>query len=774
MEPDQHQAQVLHDVEEASRPQGQATTSTSGAAYELETSGDGEVQQMAASQDDTADLFGSPLQETSGDLEVSLSSSSDSESYQGDRDASDNETQDLGGTGTAEDGAGGTERAAAHNETIDGSAPAISAESTATTTDGGSEVDRGASQVPIDAVHGHGHREGDENIEQGAQVGPAGSSVTAGVDPGRRLASVIMGSAGADPTPSSSDDDLMECQDHAGAALSGFSPVAAGRTASGHRSLLQAAEDSVVSDLRSQHERLAQEVETRFEQTNSGLSTLMSMVGQLLGQQANTTGAGAAASDESAKAGVGHRRPDADSPQKPTKVPRQGPSPGPISAAEANSQVSGRGQVGSDQVEPVGIDGGHPVTDCDDSVLNVGDPNQNKETSADSTSTGRSTPSSTFSTGRSTPSSTFSTGRSTSSPSHATASTPTATGLGAERGGVQAILTGSAPSGALPLGDAAEGSASQANQWEAEVVSHGLSPSTSEVGPAGGTSCVAGPSVNDPAATHMVGTDEMDESHLRPLPRTNPQEAPSADSRSVLPSAGAGPIDASPASGSDRPRSRAGPHGDMRGGTEDAGMGVALPPAPPTPRGEVLKSGGVDHSGKPALRAPAKGWTLEQEPAQPGGAVEKSGATEGAPSGDGGIELVSPGLSPARVPGGPSTADTQFHPVRHSHKAKSTATNKAHTPPISDGVAQHTSSAQVESLSASDEDTVPVPGKEEQRLAEALAASAADAGHEAEESTQPHQDGERQWHAVRVTVMTETRLALGVHRDPATNQRRFD
>ena len=118
--PDQHQAQVPDDVEEASRPHVQAMTSTSGAAYELETSGDGEVQQMAASQDDTADLFGSPLQETSGDLEVSLSSSSDSESYQGDRDASDNETQDLGGTGTAEDGAGGTERAAAHNETIDG------------------------------------------------------------------------------------------------------------------------------------------------------------------------------------------------------------------------------------------------------------------------------------------------------------------------------------------------------------------------------------------------------------------------------------------------------------------------------------------------------------------------------------------------------------------------------------------------------------------------------------------------------------------------------
>eukprot|EP01050_Picozoa_sp_SAG11_P040741 SAG11_NODE_17879_length_506_cov_1.265356_1_plen_46_part_01 len=43
MEPDQHQAQVPNDVEEASRPQGQVVTSTSGAAYELETSGDGEA-----------------------------------------------------------------------------------------------------------------------------------------------------------------------------------------------------------------------------------------------------------------------------------------------------------------------------------------------------------------------------------------------------------------------------------------------------------------------------------------------------------------------------------------------------------------------------------------------------------------------------------------------------------------------------------------------------------------------------------------------------------
>eukprot|EP01050_Picozoa_sp_SAG11_P006345 SAG11_NODE_488_length_8997_cov_12.304113_7_plen_138_part_00 len=129
---------------------------------------------MAASQDDTADLFGSPQQEALGDLEVSLSNSSDSESYK----------EVTGGTGTSEDGAGGTVRAASHKETIDGSTPAISAESTATTTDKGSEVDRGALQVPIDAVYGHGHREGDENIVQGAQVGLAGSSGTANMDPG--------------------------------------------------------------------------------------------------------------------------------------------------------------------------------------------------------------------------------------------------------------------------------------------------------------------------------------------------------------------------------------------------------------------------------------------------------------------------------------------------------------------------------------------------------------------------------------------------------------
>ena len=182
-------------------------------------------------------------------------------------------------------------------------------------------------------------------------------------------------------------------------------------------------------------------------------------------------------------------------------------------------------------------------------------------------------------------------------------------------------------------------------------MSHGLSPSTSEVGPAGGhNSCVAGPSVNDPAATHMVGIDEASASHHRPLPPTNPQEALPAGPRSILPSAGAGPIDASPASGSDRPRSRVGPHGDMRGGTEDAGMGVALPPAPPTPRGEVLKSGGVDHSGELEL-----GSEPEQEPALPGGAeTEVAVPVQGAPCGEGGMSLGSSGFSPPGVPDGDS------------------------------------------------------------------------------------------------------------------------
>ena len=44
LEPDQPQAQVPVAVEEVREPQGQLMNSTSGAAYELETSGDGEVQ----------------------------------------------------------------------------------------------------------------------------------------------------------------------------------------------------------------------------------------------------------------------------------------------------------------------------------------------------------------------------------------------------------------------------------------------------------------------------------------------------------------------------------------------------------------------------------------------------------------------------------------------------------------------------------------------------------------------------------------------------------
>eukprot|EP01050_Picozoa_sp_SAG11_P033044 SAG11_NODE_11030_length_788_cov_5.725689_2_plen_90_part_00 len=70
---------------------------------------------------------------------MSLTNSSDSESYREATGASDDELQDPEGTGTSEDGAGGTVRAAAHKETIDGSTPTISAESTAATTDKGSE-----------------------------------------------------------------------------------------------------------------------------------------------------------------------------------------------------------------------------------------------------------------------------------------------------------------------------------------------------------------------------------------------------------------------------------------------------------------------------------------------------------------------------------------------------------------------------------------------------------------------------------------------------------
>eukprot|EP01050_Picozoa_sp_SAG11_P007246 SAG11_NODE_596_length_8299_cov_12.479512_4_plen_177_part_00 len=173
--PDQQQAQVPVDVEGASEPHGELVNSTSGAAYELETSGDGEAQRLAASNDDTADLFGSSLQLTVGGLRVSQTTSSGSELSEQVMDDLGNDNQDLGGTGTAGDGAGGTIGVAAPTEKIDGSAPAIMAESTAKTTDEGSEVDRGALEVPIEAVHEHGHRAGDENIEHGAQVKSEGS-----------------------------------------------------------------------------------------------------------------------------------------------------------------------------------------------------------------------------------------------------------------------------------------------------------------------------------------------------------------------------------------------------------------------------------------------------------------------------------------------------------------------------------------------------------------------------------------------------------------------
>ena len=77
--PDQQQAQVPVAVEGASEPHEELANSTSGAAYELETSGDGEARQMAASHDDTADLFGSPLPLTGDGLQVSPATSSGSE-----------------------------------------------------------------------------------------------------------------------------------------------------------------------------------------------------------------------------------------------------------------------------------------------------------------------------------------------------------------------------------------------------------------------------------------------------------------------------------------------------------------------------------------------------------------------------------------------------------------------------------------------------------------------------------------------------------------------
>ena len=105
---DQQQAQVPVAVEGASEPHEELANSTSGAAYELETSGDGEAQRLAASNDDTADLFGSPLPLTGDGLQMSHPISSDSELSEQAMGDLDNDNQDLGGTGTAEDGAGGT------------------------------------------------------------------------------------------------------------------------------------------------------------------------------------------------------------------------------------------------------------------------------------------------------------------------------------------------------------------------------------------------------------------------------------------------------------------------------------------------------------------------------------------------------------------------------------------------------------------------------------------------------------------------------------------
>ena len=76
---DQQQAQVPVAVEGASEPHEELANSTSGAAYELETSGDGEARQMAVSNDDTADLFGSPLPLNIDGLQVSQATSSGSE-----------------------------------------------------------------------------------------------------------------------------------------------------------------------------------------------------------------------------------------------------------------------------------------------------------------------------------------------------------------------------------------------------------------------------------------------------------------------------------------------------------------------------------------------------------------------------------------------------------------------------------------------------------------------------------------------------------------------
>ena len=132
-------------------------------------------------------------------------------------------------------------------------------------------------------------------------------------------------------------------------------------------------------------------MEARFEQTNTGLATLMSMVGQLLQQRPDIPGAGATAGDEGAKAGVGHRRPDHDSPPKPTKFPRKGSSTEPTSVGEVGSRASGQGQLGSSQAESAGTDGDSPVMNCDALGSDSEGPEQNEDTSMKPTSTGSST-----------------------------------------------------------------------------------------------------------------------------------------------------------------------------------------------------------------------------------------------------------------------------------------------------------------------------------------------------------------------------------------------
>ena len=101
--PDQQQAQVPVAVEGASEPHEELANSTSGAAYELETSGDGEARQMAVANDDTADLFGSPLPLIGDGLQVSQATSSGSELSEQVGDDLDNDESDLGGTGTQQD-----------------------------------------------------------------------------------------------------------------------------------------------------------------------------------------------------------------------------------------------------------------------------------------------------------------------------------------------------------------------------------------------------------------------------------------------------------------------------------------------------------------------------------------------------------------------------------------------------------------------------------------------------------------------------------------------